>query len=188
MHFSAVLINAEGECSPDDWLDRVKPNILERMADYEEDQIEFSILGLVRDPLPDLVDALAINVKSLELVNDRLHANVENGSDSALTAMILEKTVLGTDRSYDLTREVIDQTRIPSDQEEQYWACSTEELVQRRQKLCIEQQGLRAKIREEQQSHRADDDYAAGRRYDYGPAVRSWVRFLARKRMMEDLL
>ncbi|EDN07006.1 hypothetical protein I7I51_05735 [Histoplasma capsulatum] len=36
-------------------------------------------------------------------------------------------------------------------------------------------------ISEEEQSHRADEDYATARRHDYGPAVHTWVRLLARE-------
>lgn len=174
---------ALGECSQEDWLDLVKPNIITRMAGYEEDQIEFSILGVVRDPLLDLIDKLAVNVKCLEMVNGRLGTNAETSSEPAF-----ENAVLGPDSSFDLTREAIDNAKISADEEEMYQACSIDELVQHRQKLSIAQQELRAAIREEQQSHRADDDYATGRRYDYGPAVRCWIQFLARKRVIENLL
>jgi ubiquitin carboxyl-terminal hydrolase L5 len=47
---------------------------------------------------------------------------------------------------------------------------------------------LRRTVREEQQTQQKDDDYAAGRRFDYGPAIRTWLRFLARKRVIEDLI
>lgn len=169
-------------------MDLVKPNILTRMAGYEEDQIEFSILGLVRDPLLDLIGKLAVNVKCLEIVNERLDSNGEIDSESALATTIVENTVLGPDASFGLTKEAIDKAVIPTDQAEEYGTCSVDELLQHRQKLSLAQQELRAAIREEQQSHRADDEYALGRRYDYGPAVRAWVRYLARKKMIQDLV
>ncbi|THC89269.1 hypothetical protein EYZ11_011289 [Aspergillus tanneri] len=152
--------------SDDDWLDLVKPNIRTKMEEYEEGQIEFSILSLTQDPLPNLI----------------------GGSISESTfAEQLQEAIIGPDESYGLTRERIDQSEIPTACEEEYGTLSNEDLLQHRQHLVAQQQSLRITIREEQQSLQADDDYAAGRRYDYGPAVRAWVRSLARKRIIENL-
>lgn len=174
-----------GDCPEGDWLDLVRPNILTRMEEYEEDQIEFSILSLGKDPLLGLTEKLAVNVKSLEVVNKRINALGDTTKSMDVTE---DNIILGQDASFALTREAIDDAEIPADQKETYESSSSEELSQHRQRLSNGQQELRAAIREEQQSQRADDDYAAGRRYDYGPAVRTWLRFLARKGALEGLL
>ncbi|ODM18330.1 hypothetical protein SI65_06201 [Aspergillus cristatus] len=177
-----------GDCLENDWLDLVRPNILTRMEEYEEDQIEFSILSLGRDPLLGLTEKLAVNVKSLELVNKRL-GGTTNSETAAANGE--DNTILGPDASLSLTREAIDHAEIPANQKEAYESCSPEELNQFHQKLSEEQQDLRAAIRLERESEHADDDYAAGRRYNYqgyGPAVAKWLRFLARKEYLEDQL
>ncbi|GKZ29683.1 hypothetical protein AbraIFM66950_006085 [Aspergillus brasiliensis] len=182
---------ALGSCvSDDDWLNLVKPDIQTRMEAYEEDHIEFSILSVARDPLPELVDQLAANVKSLEIVQGRLSSAQEISVDlgSTLADSMHENTILGPDESYTLTRKVIDQVTIHETQEREYQTCSVEELIQHWQTLGRAQQNLRAAIREEQQSQQADEDYAEGRRYDYGPVIRTWLRFLAQKRLIENLL
>jgi ubiquitin carboxyl-terminal hydrolase L5 len=182
-----LLTDGPGEYSQDDWLELVKPNILTRMAEYEEDQIEFSILSLAKDPLIDLTAKLAANVKCLELVRELIDAHEEGSSTAEPAVSLLENTILGPDASYALTQDNIDEAVIAADQREGYQACSIDALIHDLQKLSGNQLELRASIKEEQQSNQADDDYAAGRRYDYGPAVRQWARFLARKRMFESL-
>ncbi|KAE8148812.1 ubiquitin carboxyl-terminal hydrolase [Aspergillus avenaceus] len=174
----------------EDWLERVKPDLITRMSEYEEDQIEFSILGLVRDPLCDLVGKLAANVKSLEVLNQHVVAQELGGArtELRLTDSIFESTILGPEGSYGLTREQIDRAITPPGLEGQHKRVSMQELSEQQQKLSNEQLELRAAIRDEQQSQWADDDYAARRRYDYGPAVRMWVKLLARKRIIESLL
>ncbi|CAG8241613.1 unnamed protein product [Penicillium salamii] len=168
-----------GECSDDDWLDLVKPNLLDRMAAYEEDQIEFSILGLVRDPLPDLVTELAVNVKGLEVLHER--------APTLQSEALMGDTVLGPDPSLALTRASIDAAVIPADVLNVYRTCPESQLSEHQQTAHRLQGELRARIREEQQSRRSDDEYAAGRRYDYGPAVRWWLRLLARKQELQAL-
>lgn len=152
------------------------------MAAYEEDEIEFSILGLVHDPLPDLVTELAVNVKSLEVLNERA-----SSLGSLPEALALDDIVLGPDDSLTLTREAIDAVVIPAEILQEYHTCSETQLLQHQQTQSQNQRGLRSRIREEQQSHRSDDEYAAGRRYDYSPAIRWWLRLLARKQELQEL-
>lgn len=179
---------ALGQCSTDNWLDLVKPDILARMAEYEEDRIEFSILGLVRDPVPDLIKELALNVKCLRKVNERLGGIEKVGSDPSLDTTTLEHVILGPDLSFRLTQDDINQATIPESKLEEYETCTLDELAAHRQKLITSQQEIRESITEELQFHRADDDHAARRRHDYGPAVQLWVRMLARKNIIEDLI
>lgn len=182
-----MLTETPGQCSEDDWLDLVRPNLLDRMAAYEEDQIEFSILGLVRDPLPDLVQQLALNVRSLETIHERLLSDGDTTA-AATTITSFEGTVIGPEPSLALTRAVIDAAEIPEDTWKEYRSCSPSQLQDHRQRLSQAQGELRCRVREEQQSQRADDDHATGRRYDYGPAVRTWLRFLARKQVLAELI
>lgn len=173
-----------GECSEEDWLELVKPDILTRMAAYEEDQIEFSILGLVRDPLPELLGQLAVNVRCLEILNQRILSQTEEEPEPTLDA--LQETILGPDSSLPLTREDINTADV-SIQAREYDLCSAAQLQQAQQELSNAQRSLRASIQEEKQSQWADADYAAGRRFDYAPAVRTWLRCLARKQLIQEL-
>lgn len=175
-----------GEYTGDDWLDLAKPNILDRMAAYEEDQIEFSILGVVQDPLPSLIQQLATNVRRLEIINDHLMSHP--GTNASLHKTVLDETVLGPDASFGLTRAGIDAAVISESIQGECRAFSIEQLQQHQRALGDGQRELRIRIREEQQTQRADKDHATGRRYDYGPAVRTWLQFLARKQVLAELL
>lgn len=152
------------------------------MAAYEEEEIEFSILGLVRDPLPDLVNDLAASVRTLEVLNERA-ASLCPSSD----AFAWSETVLGPDPSLSLTREEIDAIVIPQEILDEYQTCSETKLQEYQQTINNGQRELRARIREEQQSHWSDDEHVAGRRFDYGPAVRMWLRRLAQKQQLQEL-
>ncbi|PYH41140.1 ubiquitin C-terminal hydrolase 37 [Aspergillus saccharolyticus JOP 1030-1] len=176
-----------GTCQPDDdWLALAKPNILTKMREYEEGQIEFSILSLSQDPLPGLLTELAINVKSLEVINQRL---TSTGGALAFDAVNhLGKTLLEADESYTLCRDMIDRAAIPASREQEYRTCTMLDLESLWNKLTHDQRQLRVSIREEQQSRQADENYAEGRRYDYSPAIRTWLRLLAHKQVIEKLL
>lgn len=182
---------AIGDCPEGDWLDLAKPDILTRMNEYEEDQIEFSILSLVKDPLPGLVDKLAGNIKHLQAVNERIMAlkgEDRPDSETGVADALNENTIWGSDPSFCLTQEKLDNTEFPAYQKEMYESCPADELNQHRQRLGDEQRDLRATVRDEQQTQQADEDYATGRRYDYVPAVRTWMQFLAQKRAIDSLI
>lgn len=182
---------AIGDCPEGDWLDLAKPDILTRMNEYEEDQIEFSILSLVKDPLPGLVDKLAGNIKHLQAVNERIRAlkgEDRPDSETGVADALNENTIWGSDPSFCLTQEKLDNTELPANPKEMYESCPADELNQHRQRLSDEQRDLRATVRDEQQTQQADEDYATGRRYDYVPAVRTWMQFLAQKRAIDSLI
>lgn len=158
------------------------------MAAYAEGDIEFSILGLVRDPLPDLIQQLASNVRSLEIINERLMSQQGPASNTEATLTEMTETILGPDPSLGLTRTDIDTAVISEATQAEYRESSPTQLRQHQHELSQAQMDLRGRIREEQQAHRADEDYATGRRYDYGPAIRTWLRCLARKHLLPELL
>lgn len=155
--------------------------------EYEEDQIEFSILSLVKDPIVDLIPRLAANVRAVLTIDERITAlgvaeseiRGDPGEDS---------TIYGPDASFDLTREILDTVTVSEDDLVKYQSATREELLRQRQELVDAQKELRASIKEEQQSYRADEDYAASRRHDYGPAIHKWAKILARKGVLETLV
>ncbi|KAK2757846.1 hypothetical protein FQN54_004252 [Arachnomyces sp. PD_36] len=181
-----------GECPDGDWLGMAKPEILARMAGYEEDQIEFSILGLVKDPIINLVADLAQNVKELQAVRERLDlfnppAEVPS-STKADNSKLPDRTLLGPDGSYKLTQDDIDKAEIPSDKMTRYTSASQDQLRSYENELVDKQKELRSSVKEEQHSQEADDNHAAGRKHDYASAVNRWLSMLARKKKIEELV
>ncbi|KAI2127190.1 hypothetical protein LOZ29_006771, partial [Ophidiomyces ophidiicola] len=181
-HFIA-FVPVNGKYVGGDWLDLAKPEIQSRMAEYEEDQIEFSILSLARDPIFGLVHQLAVNVKSLAAVEDQLrdrHSihNIEP-CDGA--------TVTGPDSSFNLTAHILDGARVSEDDIDSYKSASKDILLDFRKVLLDVQREIRLSIKEEQQTRDADQGYARKRRHDYGPAVYKWVQILASKGLVECL-
>ncbi|EEH23385.2 hypothetical protein PABG_05596 [Paracoccidioides brasiliensis Pb03] len=181
-----------GECSGDKWLDLAKPEILSRMAEYEEDQIEFSILGLVKDPLIDLKTQLAENIKCIFAIDNQLSTLGLSSLDDATATAVKGNNANGNGNRHDsfinITQEEMERAGFPEDLRTKYKSATPEELTSYREELVSAQKGIRILISEEQQSQRADEDYAAARRHDYGPAVHTWVRLLARKKVIQGLV
>jgi ubiquitin carboxyl-terminal hydrolase L5 len=158
------------------------------MAEYEEDQIEFSILSLVQDPIVEHIGELALNVKRLIKLKELLTGNQDVIQVAGQHGANLDDIMSGPALAFGLTQEDIDLAKIPDEQEERYRTYSLERLALEQRNLCASQHAIKASIQEELQSRQRDDDYAAGRRHDYTPAVYSWARILARKGVIRDLV
>lgn len=182
-----------GVIESEDWVFQTKPEIEERMAQYEEGQFEFAILGIVKEPLPTLVYTLAENVKSLVAATKRLDFLKPGWRDLIASSVngesvLSEGAVTGPDTTYELTQDLIDQASLSQSVQEAILANEAAEVIACRQKLVLKQAGLRMSIKEEQQSMRSDQERAASRRHDYGPAVQTLVEILGRKDVLKEMV
>jgi ubiquitin carboxyl-terminal hydrolase L5 len=180
-----------GHYSADNWLDLVKPELLARMTECAEDQIEFSILSLVRDPVVDFIQELAVNVKCLQKIDTYLQEEEYSSADQAENPKLanrVDRHLVGPDLALELTQQNIDQAEIPLANLEKYKNASYEYLKSLRNELVALQKAIKKSIQNELQSRRADEDYAEGRRHDYNPAISYWARSLAKKKLIQGLV
>lgn len=190
---SLLMFCFSGVIENHDWVFQAKPEIEDRMAQYEEGQIEFAILGLVKEPLSGFIFALAKNVKSLAIVTERLDSLKPDWRDfiessANVDLLLTENVVTGPDSIYELTHELIERSQLPQSLEAVISRDLVADILECREKLVFEQTGLRASVIEEQQSNRSDHERAASRRYEYGPAVEALVAILARKAVLQDIV
>ncbi|KAL1619547.1 hypothetical protein SLS56_010041 [Neofusicoccum ribis] len=173
-----------------DWLEVVAPNLEARMAQYEEGQIEFGLLSLVRDPLLDHRQHLAENIKLIRACEDRLTQVSPDWDAFAITEDGAGDSVLtGPSSEYSLTIADILQANIPTATQRRINADDDiTTLIDLRQKAVTDQAGLRAAIRDEEMTAAADREKAESRRHDYGPAIQTWLRMLAEEGVLKDLI
>lgn len=48
-----------GECTPENWLDKVRPEIQKRIETYSQSEIRFNLMALVKDKVQDLEEKIA---------------------------------------------------------------------------------------------------------------------------------
>ena len=177
----------------EDWVNEATPDIQARMTQYGEEQIEFSILSLVKEPLLGFIDALAENVKSLAALSKQLDILrpdwkqfiASSGDEGGISST---DVVVKPDAIYGLTSDICDRASTPQSTKAIIADGAASELMELSQKLVTEQVSLRASIREEQQSAHSDLDRAASRCFDYGPSVHNLMGLLGRKRLLQSFL
>lgn len=154
------------------------------MTAYAEDQIEFSVLSLVRDPLKDYTEQLARNVRSLQNIRHRLNETQIGDIKAVLGLHDIDNVVLDADPALGLTEECLGGVE-PRESDN---GSSDDELPQEYVRLVSNQQGIKLSILEEMESRRNEEASAEVRRHDCASAVEFWARALANKGVVKELL
>lgn len=182
-----------GKFPDEDWLSVVKPILEDRMATYEAGEIQFALLGLVKDPLLTHQEHLAANIRTRRRIEQRLKEIESVGPENQKEALKTQgqrqdetqQASTGLTPQYGVTEAMIEQAEADSTMEAGLIDGDIDLLREMREKVMTQQSDLRASILEEMQEARADEQQAAERRHDYGPMIQAWVRMLAEK---EDLM
>lgn len=171
----------------------MKPDLQARMAEYEEGQIDFAILSLLKDPLTRLSEELASSVKGLQALS--AHLDEKEPEWQAISGTLIDRddaategTLHGADADYLVTEEAIANATMPTETRQALANSTVEDLLHHRYSLMLAQKKLRLSIKEGQASNRSDEEKAGERRHDYGPAVQAWLRFHARKSAVKTIL
>lgn len=154
------------------------------MFQHEEGQFEFSILGLVRDPLLDLIPKLAENVKSIAGLSNRLDTQKPDWREFDMLCIHGESfdVLTNADQNYGLTQEELDRAELPKEIARVSESGVVEDIIAKRQRLVTAQAELRLSIKEQQESNQSDEERAVARRCDYGARIQEFVRRVKIKR------
>ena len=181
-----------GNVEKENWIGQAKPEIEARMAQYEEGQIEFAILSLVKEPLTGHLSALAASVKTIVALETRLDEVKPDWRDfvtSATAGNIATNDVLTKpDPGYELCQATVDQAVCLPSVEAAFKSDEASDLIASRQQLAAEQVTIRMAIKEGQQSRRVDEERAESRRYDHGPLIKKLLGILKEKGALKSLL
>ena len=161
-----------GKLTDADWLNQAKPDIQARIAEYEEGQIEFAVLGLVRDSLITLNEELAQNIKDALSLTSRLGGQRPTSMDDVL---------LGPSERLMLRQEAIDAREVSSSVQKAIKTGAEPLLFTTLQRVLNEQNRLRKTILEEIDSREAETRQVASRQHDFGPLVRKIAEILVKR-------
>lgn len=154
------------------------------MTAYAEDQIEFSVLSLVRDPLPDYTEQLARNIRGLRNIRRHLNESQLDDIKAVLGTHDFDDVMLGADPAVGLTEERLMAVEAPMSES----SIGNDDHPQEYVRLASSQRGIKISILEEMESRRNEEASAELRRHDCASAVEFWARTLARRGVIKELL
>jgi len=184
---SLVAGTFEGE----DWTAEARSRISARMLQYQ-DMLNFSLLALCRSPFQSLRRELASNVQRVSVLGrqqaakssewQKLTDAADNGllDDSKLDALAEYSLALEDLSKVEIPQSFIDEIEKPS--------FGTSDAIDLRQTLDDEQRRIKSEFMVELNAWNEDETRVEGRRNDYTPALHGWVRKLAEKGVLADLV
>jgi ubiquitin carboxyl-terminal hydrolase L5 len=183
-----------GPCTDENWLEIARPLIEGRMMQYEDEQLQFTLLALCKSPISSLRSQLAANVLDIALV--RKHLNEVNPQWELYVAseeLAKDKLVYGEDAALGLTTAELHNAPVSAEAHSAIQAClrkdkSCEKLLDLWKGLAKSQIQLKSQYMEEKTSVQQEEDEAATRRHDYTPLVNNWLAALADNGVLEQLI
>ena len=169
----------------------MKPDIEARIAQYEEGQIEFAIMSLVKDPLIGFSEELAQNVRDLTVLSTRrpcprLVTKPGDSQDPGGGPQGFDdEVVLGPHERYGLSQSTIDASEASAEILE--IAESGADAVRQTAlaRLIAEQGRLRIVILEEVEARTLERKRVECRQHDFSPLVRKVAEIVAKRNVAE---
>lgn len=170
-----------------DWLSVIQNSLSVRMAQYEEGQMQFSLMAVVQDPVIEDRRMLAQNVLSLQKIELRLD-EVSQDWCSYTSPGSEDSVLFGASEAYGLTDAMVAKATIPGNVIQSLKSSCPDSLLKVRQELMTNQAGCRAQVRDSQQVETRDAEVSMHRRHDYGSFVKDWMQALADNGALKSLL
>lgn len=168
-----------GACSGEqDWLGIAQTELLARVLQYQEGQIEFSLMAVIKDPIIEDQQRLAENIKTLKHIEmrlDKLSPDWENFGGETSPKLSIQHIC----EKYHICDADIDAATISESVAVKLESSDAQALLRLRQEILSAQAGCLAAIRDDSQANEADSFAAMHRRFDYSPFVKGWLDALA---------
>ena len=189
-----------GEYDPDtaDWISFARPTIEARMAEKSVNELSFNLLALCKARQDILRSELAASIKALDRLTQLDHPLV-NSSPEEDCRIRPEPEAL---RCFELTPAAVDQVEIPKDVEgkinmftsilasrgDDLGLETTNSIREFKDVLETEHRRLKKEFFDEVATMQEDEIRVSGRKKDYGPAIHLWVKKLAEKGILPEIV
>ncbi|TVY43866.1 Ubiquitin carboxyl-terminal hydrolase isozyme L5 [Lachnellula occidentalis] len=176
-----------GTCG-DDWIAVARAHINERLHQNDQDDIQFSLLSLCKNPLQSIRQQVAENLNLIMSIEESL----ENMKPDWRAFTLCDK-VPKLDESrefFGLSQEIIDEAKPPASALKNFQLASMEasSLIKLHEELLREQMAFRGKYMVEEVSIGHENGQAAKRKQDCSPRIYNSMKELAEAGVMKEIV
>ncbi|KAG5769756.1 hypothetical protein H9Q72_003107 [Fusarium xylarioides] len=173
-----------------DWTSVARPQIEGRMLQYEDSQLSFNLLALCQSPLTAYSQTIARAAASLQYLRR------DTESLPAFKDLVsAEKPPLDTEdesrlSDFNLTKTDILGAHVPEALQEKLNrpGFDTQRAYELHQELVVDVKAAMGEYRSELMAISDDEQRVKGRKKDYGPALHKWMKKLAEKGVLEEVI
>ncbi|ODA83386.1 hypothetical protein RJ55_01900 [Drechmeria coniospora] len=173
-----------------DWTTTAGIRIQERIQQYDGTQNEFSLLALCRSPLVVLRARIATALAELGHFQDQIHGNAMFAELVPLLEGVLDLQNPVELGEFGLQESDIVEAEVPVSRKMEIWqpGRTMEEAYAMHEELTSVAKSALAKYRQETFALVDDKERVHGRRRDYTPVLYHWMKKLAEKGVLEDVI
>jgi len=171
------------------WTDAVVPTLQAYFDRYDSDN--FSMLAICESPTRGIRSRLAAVLRKIYLVEDLLHGSPELETLRNETPLPIPRNNAGQLERYCLTNTAVFQTSLPEEDEHGIYenaADNREHLLDMWRALSTEISAIMGDYDGHLADAQTDQETSAARKEDYTPAIHAWMKTLADKGVLEDIL
>ncbi|KAF5987824.1 ubiquitin carboxyl-terminal hydrolase [Fusarium bulbicola] len=173
-----------------DWTSVARPQIEGRMFQYEESQLSFNLLALCQSPLTVYAQTIAHAAASLQYLlknTESLPAFKDLISAENPPLDIEDESRLS---DFNLAKEDIMNAHVPDALQEKLKrpGFDSQSAYELHQELVVEVKAAMGEYRSELMAISDDEQRVKGRKKDYGPALHMWMKKLAEKGVLEEVI
>ncbi|KAF5022875.1 hypothetical protein F66182_5067 [Fusarium sp. NRRL 66182] len=172
------------------WTTVARPQIEGRMLQYEESQLSFNLLALCRSPLAAQSLAIARNAASLQYLYT--HAQSLPTFQALISSEPAPLDIENESQlsEFNLTKSDITNAQVPEALQEKLKRLSfdTQSAYELYQELVVDLKAAKGEYRAELMAIAEDEQRVKGRKKDFGPALHTWMKKLAEKGVLEDVI
>lgn len=176
-----------GDCTHEDWMEIAKPLIEERMAQYEDDQVQFNLLAVCKSPLATVKAELCENIHTLVAIEEALNKQQPDW-ESFISEDEKHRFLRGPDKEYQITGSDFTASSANSNViKELSGEVSNARLMELQKQHSDRQKQLKMALLDEATEISQDNETAASRRHDFTPMINTWLVALAEKEGLKVL-
>ncbi|KAH8791490.1 hypothetical protein BGZ57DRAFT_784675 [Hyaloscypha finlandica] len=174
----------------EDWVSLARDNIMQRIGQYEDGDIEYNLLSLCKSPLHTLQGSLAENAHLILDVEKILAAVIPDWKLFMQSQSDLSMSMDELMGSFNISADQINNANPPESAREKAEKATSdpEKLLILYKDLVSEQKALRSEHAQEVASLAQEDDLAATRKQDHAPVVYMAIKALAEAGVLRDIV
>ncbi|KAE9369436.1 cysteine proteinase [Stipitochalara longipes BDJ] len=174
----------------DDWVSLARDNIMQRIGQYEDGDIEYNLLSLCKSPMKTIQERVTENAHLILEVERVLAALIPDWKLFVQSQSDLPMSIDEMKGFFDISTNQINTANAPESARQRIEGASLDpqKLLNLYKDLILEQKALRGEYIQEVASIAQEDELAASRKQDHTPVVYMAIRALAEAGVLKDIV
>ena len=196
VNLGKILLSQKLICLPlqgehgKDWVSLARDNIMQRIGQYEDGDIEYNLLSLCQSPMKEIQESIIENAHLISDVENSIAALIPDWKLFVQSQSGLPMTMDEIEGLFDISADRAKNANASESARQRFEAVSSdpEKLLNMYKDLISEQKAFRSEYMQEVASIAQEDELAATRKQDHTPLVYMAIKALTEAGALKDIV